>query len=169
MNLQEMIQKYNDETIILDSKEIELSDLLSDNKYFILLKILNKNGIIYTNDLKKLTQQEYDRIKIDLPNQPGVGGVKTDLYIKKLDEIRKENNSVNYIIENEKDSDEYTPYKKYVEKHLNKDKKHLSVRVSKEEGAEIKEFIETYNIPIKEIIEMGTAIMWEEIKKTEKD
>lgn len=56
---------------------------------------------------------------------------------------------------------EYT--RKYREKHLNKDKKFFSVRFSKEEGNEIKEFIKEYNIPIKKIIEEGTEIMRKEL------
>lgn len=54
--------------------------------------------------------------------------------------------------------------KKYREKHLDKDKKFFSVRVSKEEGVEIKEFMKNNNIRIKEIIERGTEIMWKEIQ-----
>lgn len=53
--------------------------------------------------------------------------------------------------------------KKYREKTLNKTKKFLSVRVSKEEGEEIKTFMKENNIPIKKLIELGTEIMWEEI------
>jgi len=52
--------------------------------------------------------------------------------------------------------------KKYREKHLDKDKKFFSVRFSMEEGTEIKEFIKEYDIPIKQIIERGTEIMWKE-------
>ena len=53
--------------------------------------------------------------------------------------------------------------KKYREKTLNKTKKFLSVRVSKEEGEENKIFMKENNIPIKKLIELGTEIMWEEI------
>lgn len=53
--------------------------------------------------------------------------------------------------------------KKYREKTLNKTKKFLSVRVSKEEGEEIKTFMKENNIPIKKLIELGTEIMWKEI------
>lgn len=56
---------------------------------------------------------------------------------------------------------EYT--KKYRQKHLNKDKKFYSARVSKEDGEEIKNFIKESGIPIKKIIEKGTEIMWKEI------
>ena len=163
MNLQEMIQKYNDDTIVFDSKKIKMADLLRDSKYSILLDFLNKKEIIFTNDLKKLTQQEFDRIKIDLPNQPGVGGIKTDLYIKKLDEIRKEINDIHLKSENRNINDKCESCRKYREKHLNIDKKFLSVRVSKEEGLEIKEFMKTHNMTIKDIIERGTEIMWEEM------
>lgn len=163
MNLQEMIQKYNDDTIVFDSKKIKMADLLRDSKYSILLDFLNKKEIIFTNDLKKLTQQEFDRIKIDLPNQPGVGGIKTDLYIKKLDEIRKEINDIHLKNENRNINDKCESCRKYREKHLNIDKKFLSVRVSKEEGLEIKEFMKTQNMTIKDIIERGTEIMWEEM------
>ena len=52
--------------------------------------------------------------------------------------------------------------KKYRAKTLNKTKKFLSVRFSKEEGEEIKKFIKEHNIPIKRIIEEGTQIMLKE-------
>lgn len=55
--------------------------------------------------------------------------------------------------------------KRYREKHLDKDKKFFSVRVSKEEGEEIKAFIKEYNMPIKKIIELGVEDMWEEINE----
>lgn len=54
--------------------------------------------------------------------------------------------------------------KKYRAKHLDKDKKFFSVRFSKEEGEEIKEFIKENNIPIKRIIERGTEIMLKGVK-----
>jgi predicted DNA binding CopG/RHH family protein len=53
--------------------------------------------------------------------------------------------------------------KQYRIKHLNKDKKFYSARVSKEDGEEIKNFIKESGIPIKKIIEKGTEIMWKEI------
>lgn len=56
---------------------------------------------------------------------------------------------------------EYT--RKYRAEHLNKDKKFFSVRLSMEEGTEIKEFIKENNIPIKKIIEEGTEIMRKEL------
>ena len=54
--------------------------------------------------------------------------------------------------------------KRYRANHLNKDKKFFSVRFSREEGEEIKEFIKEHKIPIKEIIEKGTEIMWKEME-----
>ena len=56
---------------------------------------------------------------------------------------------------------EYT--KKYRAKTLNKTKKFFTVRVSRDEGKEIKEFIKQYGIPIKKIIDEGTEIMWGDI------
>lgn len=53
--------------------------------------------------------------------------------------------------------------REYREKHLNKDKKFFTVRVSRGEGKEIKAFIKQYGIPIKKIIDEGTEIMWKEI------
>lgn len=55
--------------------------------------------------------------------------------------------------------------KKYRAKHLNKDKKFFSVRFSREEGNEIKDFIKENDIPIKRIIEEGTEIMWSEMNE----
>ena len=52
--------------------------------------------------------------------------------------------------------------KKYRIKNYNK-KKFFSVRVSMDEGNEIKEFIKKNNIPIKKIIEEGTEIMRKEL------
>lgn len=54
--------------------------------------------------------------------------------------------------------------KKYRQKHLDKDKKFFSVRFSKEEGEEIKQFIKENKIPIKKMIEMGTEIMLKGVK-----
>lgn len=54
--------------------------------------------------------------------------------------------------------------RKYRAEHLDKDKKFMSVRFSKEEGTEIKEFIKEYKVPIKSIIERGTEIMWKGVK-----
>lgn len=48
-------------------------------------------------------------------------------------------------------------------KHLNKDKKFFTARLSKEDGGEIKKFMKENNIPIRKIIERGTEIMWGEI------
>ncbi len=48
-------------------------------------------------------------------------------------------------------------------KHLNKDKKFFTARLSKEDGGEIKEFMKENNISIRKIIERGTEIMWGEI------
>ena len=54
--------------------------------------------------------------------------------------------------------------KRYRQKHLDKDKKFFSVRFSKEEGEEIKQFIKDNKIPIKKIIEKGTEIMLKGVK-----
>jgi len=53
--------------------------------------------------------------------------------------------------------------KRYREKHLNKDKKFFSIRVSRDEGNEMKEFMKQHGISIKKIIDEGTEIMWKEI------
>lgn len=53
--------------------------------------------------------------------------------------------------------------KQYRIKHLNKDKKFFTARLSKEDGGEIKEFMKERNISIRKIIERGTEIMWKEI------
>ena len=53
--------------------------------------------------------------------------------------------------------------KKYRQQHLNKDKKFFSVRFEKELGEEIKTFMKEKNIPIKQIIEEGTEILWKEL------
>ena len=54
--------------------------------------------------------------------------------------------------------------KRYREKHLNKDKKFFSIRVSRDEGNGMKEFMKQYGISIKKIIDEGTEIMWKEIQ-----
>lgn len=53
--------------------------------------------------------------------------------------------------------------KQYRIKHLNKDKKFFTARLSKEDGGEIKEYMKESNISIRKIIERGTEIMWKEI------
>lgn len=53
--------------------------------------------------------------------------------------------------------------KQYRIKHLNKDKKFFTARLSKEDGEEMKEYMKENNISIRKIIERGTEIMWGEI------
>ena len=53
MNLQEMIQKYNDDSIVLDKNDVKLSDVLFYSKYSKLLEYLNNHGLVYCNDIKK--------------------------------------------------------------------------------------------------------------------
>lgn len=54
--------------------------------------------------------------------------------------------------------------KQYRIKHLNKDKKFFTARLSKEDGEEMKKYMKEKNISIRKIIERGTEIMWGEIK-----
>lgn len=53
--------------------------------------------------------------------------------------------------------------KQYRIKHLNKDKKFFTARLSKEDGEGMKKYMKENNIPIRKIIERGTEIMWKEI------
>lgn len=53
--------------------------------------------------------------------------------------------------------------KQYRIKHLNKDKKFFTARLSKEDGEEMKKYMKENNISIRKIIERGTEIMWGEI------
>ena len=95
-----MLNNYNNEDIILDNKDVKLSDILSDRKYRLLLKCLNANNLYVSNDIKNMTQQDYDRLKTKIPNISGIGPMKIDLYFKKMDEIRKENNEKYFRDEN---------------------------------------------------------------------
>jgi len=52
--------------------------------------------------------------------------------------------------------------KKYREKVLNKTKKFFSARLDNDDAGEIKNFMKEHNISIREIIEIGTEIMWGE-------
>lgn len=54
--------------------------------------------------------------------------------------------------------------KQYRIKHLNKDKKFFTARLSKEDGEEMKKYMKENNISIRKIIERGTEIMWKEIQ-----
>lgn len=89
MELKKLINNMNGEKIILDNCTIKIDSIISEWKYNILITFLNKKNIFTTNDLKKLNIYDYNKLKMEIPDIDGVGEEKTNLFIKKLDYIRK--------------------------------------------------------------------------------
>ena len=95
------------------SETKKISNILEDRRYNILLTFLNSNNIMTTGDLKSIDNINYNVLRSKIPSLQGVGDDKTDLFLKKLDEIRKtryvedkdsnEENVINYGIIGNKD------------------------------------------------------------------
>ena len=94
MELKKLINSLNSEIIELDDGDILLKDLLTDGKYNLLRKFLSEHNICTTNQLKSISQKEYNKLKMGIPSISGVGEEKTDLFITKIDSIRKYKNNI---------------------------------------------------------------------------
>lgn len=113
MSLQEMLNNFGVEREYTEEEKKEtkrISDILDDRKYNILLKFLNSNNIITTGDLKTINNTSYNVLRSKIPSLQGVGDDKTDLFLKKIDEIRNtryedntKENVINYGIIGNKD------------------------------------------------------------------
>ena len=85
MELKNLINQMGTNNVELDEKEINISSILNEKKYDLLEKYLFDNNIKTTNDLKKLSLSDYNKLKMGIPNLTGVGEEKTTLFIKKID------------------------------------------------------------------------------------
>lgn len=116
MSLQEMLNNFGVEKEYTEEEKSEtnkISNILEDRRYNILLTFLNSNNIMTTGDLKSIDNINYNVLRSKIPSLQGVGDDKTDLFLKKLDEIRKtryvedkdsnEENVINYGIIGNKD------------------------------------------------------------------
>lgn len=93
MELKNLINQMGTNNVELDEKEINISSVLNEKKYDLLEEYLFDNNIKTTNDLKKLSLSDYNKLKMGIPSLTGVGEEKTTLFIKKIDYIRMTKNS----------------------------------------------------------------------------
>ena len=89
MELKNLINNMNSDCVELDDYSIKIESVIIEKKYNTLVSFLKENNIYTTNDLKKMTINDYNKLKMSIPNIDGVGEEKTNLFIKKIDNIRK--------------------------------------------------------------------------------
>ena len=93
------------ENITLDDGTIKIDSIITEGKYNILTTFLNEKNIFTTNDLKKLNVSDYNKLKMEIPNIDGVGEERTNLFIKKLDYVRKNKHEIKGNITSKRDSE----------------------------------------------------------------
>lgn len=101
MELKNLIKNMNGEYIFFDDEPIKIEKIINEGKYNILISYLNEKNIFTTNDLKRLNISEYNKLKMDIPNIEGVGEEKTNLFIKILDNVRKNKHETKETIKND--------------------------------------------------------------------
>ena len=84
----------NGGNITLDDGTIKIDSIITEGKYNILISFLNEKNIFTTNDLKKLNVNDYNKLKMEIPNIDGVGEERINLFIKKLDNVRKNKHEI---------------------------------------------------------------------------
>ena len=94
MELKNLISNMNGGNITLDDGVIKIDSIITEGKYNILISFLNEKNIFTTNDLKKLNVNDYNKLKMEIPNIDGVGEERTNLFIKKLDNVRKNKHEI---------------------------------------------------------------------------
>ena len=94
MELKKLISNMNGGNITLDDGVIKIDSIITEGKYNILISFLNEKNIFTTNDLKKLNVNDYNKLKMEIPNIDGVGEERTNLFIKKLDNVRKNKHEI---------------------------------------------------------------------------
>lgn len=104
MELKNLISNMNAECVQLDDGPIKIESIITEGKYNILISFLNEKNIFTTNDLKKLNIGDYNKLKMNIPNIDGVGEEKINIFIKTLDNVRKNKHEINKKSINEKDS-----------------------------------------------------------------
>lgn len=94
----------NGGNITLDDGVIKIDSIITEGKYNILISFLNEKNIFTTNDLKKMNVNDYNKLKMEIPNIDGVGEERTNLFIKKLDNVRKNKHEITAKTPNKNDS-----------------------------------------------------------------
>ena len=94
MELKNLISNMNGGNITLDDGTIKIDSIITEGKYNILISFLNEKNIFTTNDLKKLNVNDYNKLKMEIPNIDGVGEERTNLFIKKLDNVRNNKHQI---------------------------------------------------------------------------
>lgn len=94
MDLKNLIDKMKSNSIEFDDYDIKLENVLIDRKYLLLINFLKENHINTTNDLKRISSNDYNKIKMEIPSIPGVGEDKTNIFINKMNNIRNNKNKV---------------------------------------------------------------------------
>lgn len=94
MELKNLISNMNGGNITLDDGTIKIDSIIIEGKYNILISFLNEKNIFTTNDLKKLNVNDYNKLKMEIPNIDGVGEERTNLFIKKLDNVRNNKHQI---------------------------------------------------------------------------
>ena len=95
MELMNLINQMGTNNVEFDEKEVKIINILNENKYELLAKYLQDKNIKTTNDLKKLSLSDYNKLKMEIPRLPGVGQEKVALFIKKMNYIRMRKNDIN--------------------------------------------------------------------------
>lgn len=95
----------NGGNITLDDGVIKIDSIITEGKYNILISFLNEKNIFTTNDLKKMNVNDYNKLKMEIPNIDGVGEERTNLFIKKLDNVRKNKHEITAKTPNKNDSE----------------------------------------------------------------
>lgn len=95
----------NGGNITLDDDVIKIDSIITERKYNILISFLNEKNIFTTNDLKKMNVNDYNKLKMEIPNIDGVGEEKTNLFIKNLDNVRKNKHEIKAKKPNKNDSE----------------------------------------------------------------
>lgn len=95
----------NGGNITLDDGVIKIDSIITEGKYNILISFLNEKNIFTTNDLKKMNVNDYNKLKMEIPNIDGVGEERTNLFIKKLDNVRKNKHEITAKTLNKNDSE----------------------------------------------------------------
>lgn len=95
MELMNLINQMGTNNVEFDEKEVKIINILNENKYELLAKYLKDKNIKTTNDLKKLSLSDYNKLKMEIPRLPGVGQEKVTLFIKKMNYIRMRKNDIN--------------------------------------------------------------------------
>ena len=94
------MEMYKEEEILFDDELVPLKYVLSDSKYILLLNYLRNKNFYTTNDIKKLSVSEYNKLKMEIPLIMGVGDIRLNSFLGKLDEIRRKKYE-NVILEDE--------------------------------------------------------------------